>query len=69
MSQFIEVTNARNGLKRLIKVDAIEGVVQSDSICKIIRVGNQYEIEVKESYEDVKKMLGIIVPLPEGIHQ
>lgn len=64
-NEFIEVTT-KAGKKRLVKVDCIEGVIDStDGNCKIIRVGNSYEMDVKESYEDVKKLLGIAIS-PRG---
>lgn len=62
MKRFIELTNNVDGLKILLAVDSITGIVCCENGRVFVEMGYDGEglssgISVEESYEEVKRML------------
>lgn len=53
---FIEVTSAKDGKRNLVNLDNVESIFQSGDTSYICYQSESY-ICVKESYEEIKKMI------------
>jgi hypothetical protein len=56
----VEVT-AQNGKRHLINSDKVIDVSELEKGCKIISVGPTFPLIVEESFEEVKKRLGLAI--------